>query len=362
MIQFNNFKADYQYHQKTIDKAIQHVLNSGWYVLGGQVEQFEKKLANFSNTKYAVTVGNGLDALEISLLAHNIKKDDEVITSPVSAFATSLAILNTGAKPVFVDIDSETGLISTKAIQKAITQKTKVVLPVNLYGQMCDIKSIYKLCKQYNLKLIEDSAQSIGAERDNIKTGQLSHASCLSFYPTKNLGAYGDGGAIITNSTKVYEKAKSIRNYGQDSQYHHIYLGKNSRLDEIQAAILISKLDQLPNLLKKRCNTAKKYQTKISNPKIQLLNSSIGHTYHLFVIKTHNRDKLIKHLKKENITSLVHYPKPLYAQPAIKHTHYKNNCTIGVAEEFCNQILSIPIHPYLKKQEIETIINTLNNY
>lgn len=362
MIHFNDLKADYHFHKTSIDKSIQRVLESGWYILGKQVQEFENNLANYSHTKFAIGVASGLDALEIGLKALDIGKGDEVITSPVSAFATALAIINVGAIPVFVDIDPQSGLITPKSIKTAITSKTKAVIPVNLYGQMIDIQSVSSICKKHKIFLIEDSAQAIGASINGIKTGQLSDLACLSFYPTKNLGAYGDGGAIITNSSSVSSRAQTLRNYGQDKTYHHIHIGKNSRLDELQAVILNAKFKKLSELIKKRQAIAKLYSRKIINPKIEFLNNHLEHTFHLFVIKTKNRDKLQKYLLQNNIQSLIHYPIPQYAQPAMQDVMFSNKCTSKSTEDFCNQILSIPIHPYLSKSQVSKIIEILNSY
>jgi dTDP-4-amino-4,6-dideoxygalactose transaminase len=362
MIPFNNLKADYSYHKEAIDNSVQDVLASGWHILGKEVSKFETQLAKFSQVKYSVGVASGLDSLELSLQALGIGKGDHVITTPVSAFATTLAILNTGAVPVFVDIDPQTGMITPQSIEVAITAQTKAVLPVNLYGQLANVKKISQICKKHRLYFIEDSAQAIGTQFKGTKTGQYSDAACLSFYPTKNLGAYGDGGAVLTNNPEIAQKVKILRHYGQTSTYNHTHLGRNSRLDELQAAILNAKLLKLTRIIKKRQHIASWYTNKIKNPKIKLLRNQTGHTYHLFVVKTDQRTDLQNYLKVHKIESLIHYPTPLYRQPVMDKIAHINKCTSQVSDEFCDQVLSLPIHPYLTRQQVNYIIKVLNNW
>jgi dTDP-4-amino-4,6-dideoxygalactose transaminase len=253
-------------------------------------------------------------------------------------------------------------MITPQSIEVAITAQTKAVLPVNLYGQLANVKKISQICKKHRLYFIEDSAQAIGVQFNGIKTGQYSDATCLSFYPTKNLGAYGDGGAVLTNNLEIAQKVKILRHYGQTSTYNHTHLGRNSRLDELQAAILNAKLLKLARIIKKRQHIASWYINEIKNPKIKLLNNQTGNTYHLFVVKTDQRTDLQNYLKVHKIESLIHYPTPLYRQPVMDKIAHINKCTSQVSDEFCDQVLSLPIHPYLTRQQVNYIIKVLNNW
>jgi dTDP-4-amino-4,6-dideoxygalactose transaminase len=361
MILFNDFKTEYIYLKKEIDSAIKEVLMSGRYILGKKVENFERQFAKYLGVKYCVGVGNGLEALQIALMALGIGEGDEVITTAHSAVATTLAIKAVGAKPIFVDIDEYYHLDSSK-IENKITSRTKAILPVHLYGQMVDIETIQRIAKKHSLYLIEDAAQAHGAEYNGKKAGTFGDFGCFSFYPTKNLGAFGDGGAIVTNKKELYEICKMIRNYGQKNRYEHEIYGLNSRLDEIQAAILSVKLKHLSEFNRKRQQIAKLYFKLLKNvPQIRLpkIRNNAKHIFHLFVIEAERRDELIKFLEKNNIPTIVHYPIPIHKQKCFPEF---NNLKLPVLETKVQKILSLPIHPFLKKEDVIYIVKKIKEF
>ena len=311
MILMNDFKAESADLRKAILTATTRVINSGWYVLGQEVQKFENEWAKICGVTHAVGTGNGMDAIEIVLRTLNIGPGDEVITTPISAFATVLAIYRSGATPVLADIDAETGLLSLDSVERCITKKTKALILVHLYGQLCNLKAWRKLCFKKKLYFIEDCAQAHLAKLDGQCAGSFGIAGAYSFYPTKNLSALGDAGMLITNDNKISSKAMRLRNYGQSKRYHHTDLGMNSRLDEMQAAILRERLKWLTNFTARRQMIAKAYHKGISNSAVSLLKPpkhKSSHVYHLFVVTCNERELLQKYLLKNNIQTLIHYP------------------------------------------------------
>jgi len=361
MIYFNNFKKEYKTHKREINASISRVLESGWYILGKEVEEFERNFAKYIGTKFCVGVANGLEALQISLLAAGIKSGDEVITVSNSAVATTLAITIIGAVPVFVDVD-DYYLIDVSKIEAKITSKTKAIIPVHLFGQMADMKKIKKIADKYKLKIIEDASQAHGATQNGKKAGSIGDLGCFSFYPTKNLGAFGDGGAITTNSKKYYELCKMLRNYGQENRYIHKVKGINSRLDKIQAAILNVKLKHLDEFIKTRNKIAKIYIKNLKDiDEINLpktLNSNY-HSYHLFVIEVQRREELISYLTKRGIQTLIHYPLPIHKQNCYKEF---NKIKLPKTESFAKKILSLPLYPSLEDKEIIEVCNLIRKF
>ena len=350
-----NPKAQYLRYNKQIKKSILRVLDSGSYILGKEVGFFEKEFAKFIGTKYAIGVNSGTDALHIALLSCGIKKGDEVLTVSNTAVATASSIILANAVPKFVDIEEDTHLIDTSKIEKHITKKTKAIIPVHLYGNPVDMKGIIKIAKKYKLRIIEDCAQAHGAKINNTNVGNFGHAACFSFYPTKNLGAIGDGGMIITNNKSLYDKAKLAREYGWKKRYISSSKGFNSRLDELQAAILRVKLNYLEKDNKKRINIAKKYinglkSCDLSLPKIR---KNYNHIFHLFVIKTKYRNKLMNYLKKNNIITSIQYPVPIHKQ---KFYNNFGNQSLKVTEKNSKEILSLPIYPELTFKEVNKVI------
>ena len=358
MIKFNNFNTEYNFIKSEIDTSIARVISSGWYILGIELSNFEKLFSKYLSSNYCVGVGSGTDALTISLMCLNIGKGDEVITTSLTAYPTITGILNSGAKPVLVDVYKSNALMDVEKIEAKINKKTKAIMPVHLYGQSCDMNMITKIAKKHNLAVVEDCAQATGALYKGKKVGTIGDCGAFSFYPTKNLGAYGDGGAIVTNSEKIYLKAKLYRNYGQEDKYNHTLNGLNSRLDEIQAAVLATKLKFLDSWNQKRRKIAKKYSTELETVDFLKNDSDSVHVHHLYVVKSNNRDKLVNHLTKNGVETLIHYPLPINKQKAF---FKMENETYENADKITKQILSLPINPWLKDDEINSIIEIINS-
>jgi dTDP-4-amino-4,6-dideoxygalactose transaminase len=367
MIKFLDLKAINAQYELEIKEAVTRVIDSGWYILGGEVSTFEKEFAHYIGTKHCISVANGLDALIIILLAYKemgiMTDGDEVIVPANTYIATILAITHNNLVPVLIEPDIHSFNIDCKKIEERITKKTKAIMPVHLYGRMAEIDSITDIAKKYNLKVIEDSAQAHGAIYKNKKAGSWGDASGFSFYPGKNLGALGDGGAITTNDDTLARACRAIGNYGSEKKYENIYKGVNSRLDEMQAAILNVKLKHLDADNQKRRNIAKYYLENIKNPIIQLPqvdSSSLDHVWHLFVIRTKERDSLRKYLLEKEIETLVHYPIPPHKQESYINEFVSIYCPI--TEEIANDVVSLPINPILLPLEIEAVVNALNSF
>jgi dTDP-4-amino-4,6-dideoxygalactose transaminase len=344
-------------------KAISRVLKSGVYILGNEVESFEKEFADYLGIKYCVGVANGLEAIQIALMARGIGKGDEVITTPISAVATTLAIVAVGATPVFTDVD-ENGQIDTTKLEKSITKKTKAIIPVDLYGQPCDLDKVKSVCKQYNLFFIEDSCQAHGSTLREKKLGTFGEVGCFSFYPTKNLGAFGDGGAIVTNNKVLADKFRQIRDYGQESKYKHTVYGLNSRLDELHSAILRVKLSFLDEDNASRRKIANRYIKHLSSLKevqIVLPKKHEDSNFHLFVIKTKKRDELKRYLSEHGVPSLIHYPLTIPQQPVMKLLNIKPK-KLGISENFVNEILSLPCHSFMKIEDVDYISKKIADF
>lgn len=361
MILMNDFTREYKNFEPELTRSIKNTLRSGHYILGKNVEAFEKSFSKYVGSKYCVGVANGLEALQISLMALGIGRGDEVITVSNTAVATALAITNTGAKPVFVDVDDYFH-IDVNKIEGKINKKTKAIMPVHLFGQIADIERILKIANKHNLKIIEDACQAHGAVLNGRRAGSFGDVGCFSFYPTKNLGAYGDAGAITTNSKPLYQKCLMLRNYGQKSRYEHHLKGMNSRLDELQAVILNTKLKKLDDRLLKRNKIARTYinnlrgVSQIILPKIRKNNY---HSFHLFVIQAKNRDKLQKYLKEKGIETIIHYPIPIHKQVSFKEY---SNVKLAATEKFSKEILSLPINPFLNNNEIKFTCNQIRSF
>lgn len=356
MIPFFDLKAQYKEIKDDIDKSVNRVLSSGKFILGEEVFSFEKEFAKFCKVKFAIGVGSGTFALFLALKSLGIKRGDEVITVPNTFIATAEAISQVGAKPIFVDIEKDTFNMDVTKIEEKITEKTKVIIPVHLYGHPVDMDPVFKIAKKNNLRVIEDAAQACGAEYKGKKIGGLGDITIFSFYPTKNLGAYGDAGAITTNNSEIAEKIRLLRNYGQEIKYHHLIKGFNSRLDEIQAAILRVKLKRLNGWNDSRRRIAKILNELLENADVVLPieKEYAKHVYYLYVVRSNQRDKLQQWLKSKEISTLIHYPIPIHLQMAYKDLGYKRG-DFPVAETCTNEILSLPMFPELKKEQIEEI-------
>lgn len=361
-ILFNDFKKEYLEHKSDFDSAINRVLMSGIYILGDELRNLEKALAELLRVDYCVGVGNGTDAITISLLALGIGPGDEVITTNLTAYPTITGIERSGATPVVVDIDETSGLIDPTKIEPAITPRTKAIVPVHLYGQSCDMDSITAIAIKHKLKIIEDCAQSIMATYKGKFTGSIGDVGTLSFYPTKNLGAIGDGGAVVTKDYTVFKRLVQLRNYGQTVRYHHDIPGLNSRLDEIQAAILLEKIKYLEHSIEKRRQIANYYHANI---KLLTLSEKPGnfHTYHLYVLKSTERDRLMKYLSLHGINNIIHYPIPVSRQKAFeRHISQGLSLDLKVSERFSNEVLSIPVNPEMSVKEMEYVVHITNGF
>lgn len=351
--------ADLIYKQPSrnqqLKEAFDRVLYSGNFILGKELDNFENQFAKYLEVKYCIGVGNGLEALQIALMSLDIGKGDEIITTPITAAATTLAILAVGATPVFVDTN-KCGLIDVELIEKVITKKTKAILPVHLYGNSVDLNRLIAICQKYKLFLIEDTAQAYGSKFNDKFLGTFGTLGCFSFYPTKNLGALGDGGAIVTNNLKFATICRQIRNYGESKKYKHLRFGLNSRLDELQAALLSIKLKYLEEDNSIRRSLAQRYINNLLNlPQVEIVMSQNGSlpNFHLFVIKVQKRSALRKYLSSYNIPTLIHYPKILPDQPFLKGLYKFTD--LKVARNFVKSCLSLPLHPQMSLKQIDFI-------
>ena len=345
-----------------IDSAIRKVLDSGKFILGEELEKFEKKFSNYIGVKYGIGVNSGTDAIKIALRSLGIKENDEVITVANTAVPTVSAIREIGAIPVFVDID-EYFNIDPKDFESKITSKTKAVVIVHLYGQPADINSITKIAKKYKIKVVEDCAQATGAEIETKKVGSMGDMSCFSFYPTKNLGAYGDGGMILTNDEELAKKCRQLRMYGMKKTYYSNMEGFNSRLDEIQATILNAKLDCVESWNNKRIRLANFYLKNIRNKDIELpkKEKATSQVFNFFILKTEKRKKLKEYLKKNGVGFGIHYEFPIHLQKGYEFLGYKKD-DLPITEKVSNEIISLPIFPELTDREIEYIVEKINKF
>lgn len=357
-IKFLDLHRQYSQIKEEVNDAISTVVNNQYFILGKELENFEKEYALYLNTKYTVGVGSGTDGLIIALRALGIGKGDEVITQPNSFIATALAITQVGATPVFVDADKDTYQINTQEIEKKITKKTKAILPVHLYGAPCEIDRIKEIAKAHKLFLVEDAAQAHGATYKGKKVGTFGDIGIYSFYPGKNLGAYGDGGAISTNNDDIYKRILLLRNYGQSKKYFHDSIGINSRLDEIQAAVLRVKLRYIDRWNNERNEKAKQYHKLLDNIKYQVVYPEGMSNYHVFIIEHPKRDKLQQYLHEKGIQTLIHYPLPIHLQKCYNYLGYKIG-DFPISEGLSDTILSLPMYAELKEQEIEYIAKTV---
>jgi len=354
-------KAQYLSYKNEIDTAISRVLSSGRYILGSEVQSFEQEFSSYIEVSYGFGVGNGTEAIHLALRACGIGEGDEVITVSHTAVATVAAIAMSGAKPVFVDIEPDYFTIDVTQIEEVITPRSKAIIPVHIYGQPVDMESLMAISKKYKLQVIEDCAQAHGAKIKNRFVGSFGDMACFSFYPTKNLGALGDGGMIVTNNKKLAEKAKLLREYGWAERNISSFHGFNSRLDEIQAAVLRVKLKYLDEDNYKRRYIAEKYNNKLRDAGLILPKQKENtlHAHHLYVVRYESRDEIINYLKKQNIYVLIHYPVPVHLQPA-----YSNNCSyiLPETERAAKEIISLPIYPEISNNELDDIVQKIKEF
>jgi len=365
MIPFLDLKAINAQYAVEIKEACAKVIDSGWYIQGTECKEFEKEFSDFCGVKYTIGVANGLDALTLIFRAYKelgvMQDGDEVIAPANTYIASILAISENNLIPILIEPDAKTYLLDPKMIEEKITSKTKAILPVHLYGQTCEMDEINTIAKKYNLKVIEDSAQSHGAYFKDKRCGNLGDASGFSFYPGKNLGALGDGGAVTTNDEKLANTIRALGNYGSHKKYENLYKGTNSRLDEMQAAMLRVKLKHLDKDTKHRQNIANYYLENIKNQNIILPNvrKNDNHVWHLFVISTANREKIQKFLQEKGIQTLIHYPIAPHKQEAYKELVNKS---FTITEKIHNEVLSIPISPVLQMDDVKYITKILNAF
>jgi dTDP-4-amino-4,6-dideoxygalactose transaminase len=366
MIPFLDLNKINEPYEADFRKKMEAILQKGWFIMGDEVQAFEKKYADYCGTKHCIGVANGLDALVLILKSYiqlgKLRKGDEVMVPANTFIATILAVLEAGLIPIPVEPDLQTYNLDPKLTEQQITNKTKAIIVVHLYGQIADMTAFSTITKRHNLLLIEDAAQAHGAQTtEGIKAGSLSDAAAFSFYPVKNLGALGDAGAITTNDSELAAMIFSLHNYGSQIKYHHDFIGTNSRLDEIQAAFLSIKLNGLDRDNENRRQIAAIYSDKILNPKITLpfYERNQSHVFHLYVIRTENRNALQQFLTDHGITAQIHYPIAPHKQKALQDW---NNLSLPITEKIHSEVLSLPISPVMSKEDARFIVSVLNQY
>lgn len=362
-VPFVTFKPLEKELDKDLRNAFERVYDRSWYIEGVEDEAFEKAFAEYCDSKYCVGVGNGLDSLFLALKAMGIKEGDEVIVPSNTYIATALAVTYTGATPIFVEPDIRTFNIDPTKIEAAITDKTKAIMPVHLYGQACDMDPIMEVAKKYNLYVVEDCAQAHGAKYKGKVIGSFGDAAGFSFYPGKNLGALGDAGATVTNNEELAKKVRALGNYGSDYKYHHIYQGNNSRLDELQAAFLAAKLPHLNKVNLERRKIAQKYLDGINNPEIILpfVPEYAEPVWHIFGVRCDRRDELEKFLNDAGISTNKHYPIPMHLQGCYADLGFKKG-DYPIAEEISETELSIPMYYGMTDEEVQYVIDRMNEF
>lgn len=361
-IDFINLKAQYREYQSEIDSEVLEVFSSAQFIGGEKVKSLEANLSTYTGAKHAIGCSSGTDAILLSLMALNISAGDEVITTPFTFIATAEVISFLGARSVFVDIDEDSYNIDASKIRDAITERTKAIIPVSLYGQCADMDSINEVAKEFDITVIEDAAQSFGATYNGNKSCNLSTIGCTSFFPSKPLGAYGDGGAIFTNDDELATKIRMLLNHGQEERYKHKLIGLNARLDAVQAAVLGVKLRHFEKEVELRDEIGSRYSdlledANVITPKIMEENTSV---YAQYSIRVEDRDSMIEKLSQENIPTAIHYPTPLHLQEAFENLGYKEG-DFPISEKISKQILSLPMSPYLTEAEQDFIVQTIKS-
>lgn len=362
---FFDLKTQHQKIRKEIDEAVKKVLDSGSFINGKEVGELEKEISEFCGAAHAIGLNSGTDALFLSLKALGIREGDEVITSPFTFIATAEAISNLGARPIFVDIEPDTFNIDASKIEAKITKRTKAILPVHIFGQMADMDAINSIAQKHKLFVVEDAAQALGAEYKNKKAGSAGDLGCFSFFPSKNLGALGDGGMIITSNGELAERIRILKNHGSSlsQKYLNLFLGINSRLDTLQAAILKIKLKYLPDLNLKRAEIAGYYNKKLKNLRFCKIPAQMPdrtHIFHQYTLRLEDREKITPYLREKQVPFMIYYPLPLHLQPALQYLGYKKG-DFPEAERASNDVISLPIYPELKKDDQNYIIDVFTN-
>ena len=363
MIPFFDLSAQYKAIKSEIDAAISQVLGSGRFILGEEVTAFEKEFAGYLGANFVVGVGSGTEALHLSLLACGVGQGDEVITVSHTATATVASIAATGASPVFVDVDPDTYNLDPALVEEKITDKTRAIVPVHLYGQAADMSAVTEVARRRRLRVVEDACQAHSSSYQGVKVGTIGDVGCFSFYPTKNLGAYGDGGAVCTNDPEIYEKLRLLRMYGWRERDDAEISGYNSRLDELQAAILRVKLRYLNRWTQKRVDLASDYSSLLDSTPLVLPagpGNDGSHVYHLYVVRTDKRDALRAFLQENGIGTMVHYPTPVHLQPAYRDLAAPNS--LPRTEKLVGEILSLPLYPELGQDSVEQVASAIKKF
>jgi dTDP-4-amino-4,6-dideoxygalactose transaminase len=356
MIPFLDIKAQYQTVQEPLEQAVLKVLRSGDYILGEPVRKFEQDFAAYCGAKEAVAVSTGTSALHLALLAANIGPGDEVITVPMTFVATVAAILYAGATPVLVDVDPETFTMDPEAFEAAITSRTRAVLPVHLHGRLANMDAICKIARLHDVMIIEDAAQAHGAERDGQRAGTFGAMGCFSFYPGKNLGACGEGGAVVTDDPEIAAKLRCLRDWGQEGKYNHVRHGFNYRLDAVQAAVLSVKLQFLPAWTEARRKIAATYDNDLNGIDAQKpAMCGHEHVYHVYAISVEGRDEIREFLRSAGISTGIHYPRPVHLQPAYAKLVLPNPDGFAVSERLADRFISLPIYPEMSQQQVRSV-------
>lgn len=359
MIDLGGLKQQYNEIAAEIEETVVRILRRGWYILGEELTGFEEAFSRYIGTRHGIGVNSGSDGLYLAVKALNIGVGDEVMTVSHTFISTVDSIVRNNANPVFIDIDPNTFCMDPRQIESKITPKTRAIIPVHLYGHPADMTPIMEIAERYNLSVIEDASQAHGACYRGEKVGSIGDMGCFSFYPAKNLGAYGDGGMVVTDDPTLADQLRKLRNYGQSKKYEHDFVGINSRLDDLQAAILRVKLKYLDQWNQKRCDIADQYDhllnaTDIITPQKQKF---ADHVYHQYVIKCNQRNDLHTRLSQQGINTQIHYPIPVHHQLA--YDHDKCNVHLPVTERICHEILSLPMHPWLNERDTQTVINAI---
>ena len=361
-IQMVDLTRQYQGLKNEIDDSIHKVLDSGQFILGHDVKELEKELASYVGVKHAIACGNGTDALQIALMALGVGPGDEVVTTPFTFVATAEVAALLGAKMVFADVCEDSFNIDAKDVEKKITRKTKAIVPVHLYGLPADMDELLKVAESRGIPVVEDAAQAFGAEYKGKRVCSLGRIGCVSFFPSKNLGAYGDGGMIFTNDDSLASKIRAIAVHGSEKKYYHDYIGVNSRLDSIQAAVLRVKFKYLDKYNELRSKFARMYTERLHDIVITPKTfSDRTHIFHQYTIRAEQRDRLSDYLKERGIPSAIYYPVPLHLQKAYRNMDYRKG-DFPVSEKLSDEVLSLPMHPHLKEEEVEFITTSIKNH
>ena len=360
-VPFVDLSLQYQEIQKEVFEGIQDVCQRGAFILGQEEKDFEAEFAKYCHSQYGVGLNSGTDALYLALSALDIGPGDEVVLPTHTFIATALCVSYTGATPVFADSEDGTFNIDPRSFENAITKKTKAVLPVHIYGQPADMAEIVSIAHKHGITVIEDAAQAHGAVYKNERVGALGDIACFSFYPTKNLGAFGDGGMVITKKQDIYEKVMMLRDYGRKGRYEHIVKGYNTRLDTVQAVALSAKLKRLDQWNRMRQQVAAWYQDElagVSGVRLPKVGEDRSHVYHLYVVRVAERDRVLERLNEEGVGSLIHYPIPVHLQPAYQDAGYKKG-DFPVAERIASEIISLPMFPHMSREQVAYVAGTL---